>query len=173
MPQGGHQDDNTGSSPMTATLVTALPARDNHLSNNGLQIHPLYRLPGHRRLYLPVANPSARETRATVTLTVQPTVPTANNDHGTGYYNTTLMISAPVCGSDSNGQRGPLTASLVQQPVRSTFTFHTDGSTYVEYWITHWDRQQLHLSGGVILSAGQHRHGRTHHQRRSPDRRQQ
>jgi len=60
--------------------------------------------------YQSAANPVEQGNTATVTLTVQPTVPTANNDHGTGYYehNADDLSPGGSSGSNESGGKGVL-----------------------------------------------------------------
>jgi hypothetical protein len=70
---------------------------------------------------------------ATVTLTVNPTPPVANNDSYTTNENTPLTVSAPgVLANDTDPNNRTLLAFDVSGPVSGTLTFSPDGSfTYV------------------------------------------
>ncbi len=123
-------DDDGGTSPMTAALVSNVTHGTLTFNSNGSFTYtPSAGFVGTDSFTYKDTTPTGTGNTATVTLNVTAALPVAHNDSYTLTHNKAYAVKAPgVLGNDYAGDSGSFTASLVSTTTHGILTFNADGS---------------------------------------------
>ena len=123
-------DDDGGTSPMTAALVTSPTHGALTFSSNGSFTYtPTAGFVGTDTFTYKDTTPTGTGNTATVTLNVTAALPVAHNDSYAVAHNKAYAVKAPgVLANDYTGDTGTLTAKLGTTTAHGILTFNADGS---------------------------------------------
>ncbi len=123
-------DDDGGTSPMTAALVSSVTHGTLTFNSNGSFTYtPAAGFVGTDSFTYQDTTPTGTGNTATVTLNVTAALPVAHNDSYALTHNKAFAVKAPgVLGNDYAGDSGSFTAALVSTTSHGILTFNTDGS---------------------------------------------